>query len=59
MFCQKCGAQMDDDALFCPKCGQKLIHREGIFGAQIISSAFADGKCKKCGTNIPGVWKLP
>ena len=22
MFCQKCGAQMDDDALFCPKCGQ-------------------------------------
>ncbi len=22
MFCQKCGAQMDDDAQFCPKCGQ-------------------------------------
>jgi hypothetical protein len=25
MFCQKCGAQNPDDALFCVKCGTKLI----------------------------------
>lgn len=23
-YCTKCGAQMDDDALFCPKCGTKV-----------------------------------
>ena len=23
-FCTKCGAQMEDDALFCPKCGNKV-----------------------------------
>ena len=23
-YCQKCGAKMDDDALFCPKCGTKV-----------------------------------
>jgi len=52
------GRSGDQSCTFCPKCGEKLIHREGIFGAQIIASAFADGKCKKCGTSLPGVWKL-
>ena len=25
MFCSNCGAQLDDDALFCPECGEKQI----------------------------------
>lgn len=28
MFCSNCGAQMDDDALFCPDCGTKVINLE-------------------------------
>ena len=24
MFCVKCGAQLDDNAIFCPKCGNKV-----------------------------------
>lgn len=24
MFCVKCGAQLDDNAVFCPKCGNKV-----------------------------------
>ena len=23
-YCTKCGAPMNDDALFCPKCGNKV-----------------------------------
>ncbi|MFX0183020.1 MAG: zinc ribbon domain-containing protein [Candidatus Hodarchaeota archaeon] len=25
MYCDSCGAQVDDDATFCSKCGQQLI----------------------------------
>lgn len=28
MFCKKCGYQLEDDARFCPKCGEKIV-REG------------------------------
>lgn len=24
MFCKKCGFRLDDDAVFCPKCGKKM-----------------------------------
>ena len=24
MFCKKCGAQIEDDARFCPKCGENV-----------------------------------
>ena len=24
-YCTKCGAQVEDDALFCPKCGHKFV----------------------------------
>ncbi len=27
MFCNKCGAKIDDDALFCPKCGNSVNYR--------------------------------
>jgi len=25
MFCKNCGAQINNDAVFCPECGMKLI----------------------------------
>ena len=28
MYCKKCGAPLDDDALFCSKCGQKIQKSE-------------------------------
>ncbi|MCI5938048.1 MAG: zinc-ribbon domain-containing protein [Eubacterium sp.] len=38
MFCDKCHASVDEDAVFCPKCGNKIIqesnsHKEIIFAA--------------------------
>ena len=24
MVCEKCGAQLDEDCVFCPKCGNKI-----------------------------------
>lgn len=29
MFCEKCGAQIEDDSLFCPNCGSKIDSGEG------------------------------
>jgi pyruvate formate lyase activating enzyme len=38
----------------CPHCGETLIERQGylITGYHLTD----DGKCPKCGTEIPGVW---
>ena len=32
MFCDNCGAQTDDDAAFCPKCGQQLMAEKAAVG---------------------------
>ena len=32
MFCDNCGAQVDDDATFCSKCGQQLIAEKAAVG---------------------------
>ena len=29
MLCKKCGAQIDDDSVFCQKCGEKQINLDG------------------------------
>ena len=38
---------------YCPKDGKLLIHR---IGYSILENNITDGKCKFCGTNIPGLW---
>jgi len=38
---------------YCPSCGELLIRRVG-YNVDVV--ALTDGKCKRCGTAIPGVW---
>ncbi len=38
----------------CPKCGKKLIDREGF---QIKNLLLKEGRCPFCGTSIEGIWK--
>jgi pyruvate formate lyase activating enzyme len=38
----------------CPKCKKTVIERKGF---RITSNSLENGKCKWCGTNIPGVWE--
>lgn len=42
------------DSTYCHKCGELLIERSG-YTTEI--KALKDGKCEKCGVEIPGVWK--
>ncbi len=37
----------------CPKCGKMLVERIGYFVKQ---NHITNGKCKFCGTSVPGVW---
>ena len=43
----------EGESTFCPKCKRMLIEREGFFVKQ---NNVTKGKCKFCGTSIPGVW---
>ena len=43
MFCKNCGAELDDDALFCEKCGQKIKKRSDA-GAQVEKVSTAEEK---------------
>jgi pyruvate formate lyase activating enzyme len=45
------GNEMSDTK--CPKCGNKIIAREGY---RIAANNLINGKCNKCGTGIEGVW---
>jgi pyruvate formate lyase activating enzyme len=39
---------------YCPKCGERVIHRVGMSVAQ---NRLVDGKCPDCQHSIPGIWK--
>lgn len=39
---------------YCPKCQHLLVDR---YGMTLISDELKEGKCPKCGTSIPGVWR--
>lgn len=45
---------MERSSTYCPKCGVPLIRRTNY---SVAMEQFKDGKCTKCGANIPGVWK--
>ncbi len=42
---------------YCPSCNELLIER---YGFQVMRNVLgSNGKCPKCSTTIPGVWKIP
>jgi len=38
---------------YCPKCKAVVVQR---YGMKMLSNELKNGKCRKCGTAIPGVW---
>ncbi|UCG32633.1 MAG: AmmeMemoRadiSam system radical SAM enzyme [Phycisphaerales bacterium] len=47
-------APHDGANTYCHKCGASLIQRLGL---KILENHIADGRCPKCRSPIPGVWK--
>ena len=43
----------DAENTVCHRCGKRIIEREGFF---VRRNDVAGGKCRFCGTKIPGVW---
>ncbi len=41
------------NSTFCPKCGERLIHRSHFI---VLQNDVIDGKCRFCGHTIPGIW---
>ena len=41
------------NSTFCPKCGERLIHRIHF---KVLRNYVEGGKCKSCGYSIPGIW---
>jgi pyruvate formate lyase activating enzyme len=41
------------ESTYCPGCGEVVIKRSGY---AVISIDLVDGKCRSCGTSVPGVW---
>jgi pyruvate formate lyase activating enzyme len=44
----------DYEHTYCHKCRKRII---GRYGFEILAMDVADGKCRFCGADIPGVWK--
>ncbi|MFO8051413.1 MAG: AmmeMemoRadiSam system radical SAM enzyme [Thermoplasmatota archaeon] len=44
----------DYNTTFCPGCGRPVLRRDHFLVAS--SKGLKDGRCKKCGKYIPGVW---
>ena len=54
-YCRYCGAQLEDDAIFCDKCGSKLTEKAkkepSREEATVIEGKIF--KCPSCGSNLP------
>jgi len=45
---------LDAQNTYCPKCHELVVERKGF---TITQNNLVNGKCKKCGEKIPGVWE--
>ncbi len=45
------GNEMSDT--ICPSCNSKVVEREGY---RIAANNILEGKCKKCGYKVEGIW---
>lgn len=53
MYCWKCGAQIPDDSLFCPKCGAPQSgHTVQVTSAQKQDDVLKEMKCPNCGAPL-------
>ncbi|MEM0127625.1 MAG: zinc ribbon domain-containing protein, partial [Thermoplasmatales archaeon] len=54
MYCRKCGAQIPDDSLFCPKCGAKQDASSGVQEGQgkDEEEILKEMKCPSCGAPL-------
>ncbi len=48
------GRLPDLEDTFCPSCGLRLIERSGF---AVLANRLLEGRCPKCASEIPGVWK--
>ena len=55
MYCKICGNKLDDDAVFCTKCGTHKDSMISYFYCEKCGSKFNKGAafCTECGTPIP------
>jgi pyruvate formate lyase activating enzyme len=42
------------NSTYCPKCGERVIHRMGM---SVVQNRLSGGNCPECRQAIPGVWK--
>jgi len=52
--CVYCGTRIEENKIYCPKCGNILISRVHFF---VLANNIVGGRCKFCGHKIPGIWR--
>jgi pyruvate formate lyase activating enzyme len=46
----------DHESTYCPKCGKRVIDREGSIGQYVTNELDENGTCPHCGYKLEGIW---
>ena len=46
----------DHESTYCPKCGKRVIDRQGHIGQYVTNELNENGECPYCGYHLEGVW---